>query len=98
MERMHTMKEILDNIKSFFTEHVSPPYKITSVERREDSAEDEEGKSGWRATVEVIEEKDYMKRYAKDQMVGTYTVLLDDNKEVTSFKREGIRYRSKVDQ
>ncbi len=98
MEGLHIMKELLENIKSFFNEHVAPPYKITSVERREDSDSDEEGKSGWRATVEVIEEKEYMKRYAKDQMIGTYTVLLDDDKEVTSFKREGIRYRSKVDQ
>ncbi|WP_436964908.1 gas vesicle protein GvpO [Staphylococcus xylosus] len=86
------IKEILENITEFFNENVAPPHKITAVEKLE--GEEEEG---WSATVEVIEEKEYMKRYAKDEMLGTYSVLLDEDKEVTSFKRENIRYRSKVD-
>lgn len=85
------IKELLNKITEFFNENVAPPFKITSVEK----SESDEG--GWTATVEVIEEKEYMKRYAKDEMLGTYHVELDKEGEVTSFKREGIRYRSKVD-
>ncbi|MGX5792078.1 gas vesicle protein GvpO (plasmid) [Staphylococcus equorum] len=85
------IKEILGNITDFFNENVAPPHKITAVEKLEGEEE------GWSATVEVIEEKEYMKRYAKDEMLGTYSVLLNKDKEVTSFKRENIRYRSKVD-
>ncbi|PTJ90205.1 gas vesicle protein GvpO [Staphylococcus simulans] len=86
-----TIKELMSKIRGFFNENVAPPFKITSIEEREGD------ESGWTATVEVIEEKEYMKRYAKDEMLGTYSVVLDKDGEVTSFKREGIRYRSKVD-
>lgn len=83
------IKEIMNNVTSFFSENVAPPHKITSVE----AAEEE----GWRVTVEVIEEKEYMKKYAKDEMLGTYDVLLNKDKEVTSFKRQDIRFRSKIE-
>ncbi|WP_221567455.1 gas vesicle protein GvpO [Alkalihalobacillus sp. TS-13] len=83
------IKEIMKNVADFFKEHVAPPHKITSVE----AAEDE----GWKVTIEVIEEKEYMKKYAKDEMVGTYEVLVNKDKEVTSFKRQDIRFRSAID-
>jgi hypothetical protein len=83
------IKEIMANVSDFFNEHVAPVHKITSVEVREE---------GWRVMVEVIEEKEYMKKYAKDEMVGTYEALLDQEKEVISFKRLDIRYRSAIGQ
>ncbi|WP_175989911.1 gas vesicle protein GvpO [Bacillus sp. Marseille-Q1617] len=84
------IKEIMGNVSDFFNEHVAPVHKITSVEVREEE--------GWRVIVEVIEEKEYMKKYAKDEMLGTYEVLLDKDKEVISFKRLDIRYRSAIGQ
>jgi hypothetical protein len=83
------IQEIMANVSDFFNEHVAPVHKITSVEVREE---------GWRVIVEVIEEKEYMKKYAKDEMVGTYEALLDKEKEVISFKRLDIRYRSAIGQ
>ncbi|KOO41925.1 gas vesicle protein GvpO [Priestia koreensis] len=83
------MKKIMDNITDFFKDYIAPPHKIVSVELNEDK--------GWKATVEVIEEKEYMKKYAKDEMVGIYEVLLDSNKEVISFKRIHIRARASMD-
>lgn len=82
------IKKIMNNVADFFSEHVAPPHKITSVEVMEDE--------GWRVTIEVIEEKEYMKKYAKDEMIGTYEVLINKDKEVTSFKRQDIRFRSAV--
>ncbi|KAA0566031.1 gas vesicle protein GvpO [Rossellomorea aquimaris] len=84
------IKEIMNNVTDFFNEHVAPVHKITSVELTEDE--------GWKLQVEVIEEKEYMKKYAKDEMLGTYDVLLNKEKEVTSFKRRDIRYRSAIGQ
>lgn len=83
------IKEIMNNVNDFFAKNVAPPHKITSVEAGEEQ--------GWKVRVEVIEEKEYMKRYAKDQMLGVYNVVLNDDKEVTSFTREDIRYRSKIE-
>jgi len=82
------IKEIMNNVTEFFTENIAPPHKITSVEEAEEE--------GWRVTLEVIEEKEYMRKYAKDEMLGTYDVLLNKDKEVTSFKRQDIRFRSKI--
>ncbi|MCF6137383.1 gas vesicle protein GvpO [Pseudalkalibacillus berkeleyi] len=82
------IKKIMNNVAQFFEEHVAPPHKITSVETTE--------KDGWKVMIEVIEEKEYMKKYAKDEMVGTYEVLINKDEEVTSFKRQDIRYRSAI--
>ncbi|KKB33358.1 gas vesicle protein GvpO [Bacillus thermotolerans] len=84
------IKQILENVTDFFNDYVAPVHKITSVE--------ENGDNGWKLTVEVIEEKEYMKKYAKDEMLGVYDVGLNENKEVTSYRRRGVRYRSAIDQ
>lgn len=83
------IKEVMQNVSEFFEEHVAPPHKITAVEKGEEA--------GWTLRLEVIEEKEYMKKYAKDEMVGVYEVTVNEKKEVTSFKRLDIRYRSKVE-
>ncbi|MDQ0482402.1 gas vesicle protein GvpO [Guptibacillus hwajinpoensis] len=84
------IKEIMNNVTDFFNNHIAPLHKITSVEMNENE--------GWRVIAEVIEEKEYMKKYAKDEMLGTYEVLLNNDKEVTSFSRKDIRYRSAIGQ
>jgi hypothetical protein len=82
------IKRIIESVTDFFNEFVAPVHKITSVEESENN--------GWKLTVEVIEEKDYMKKYAKDEMIGVYEVYLNQEKEVTSFTRREIRYRSSI--
>ncbi|MBM7579069.1 gas vesicle protein GvpO [Jeotgalibacillus terrae] len=82
------IKKIMKNTSDFFDEHVAPVHKITAVEQTENE--------GWKLVVEVIEEKEYMKRYAKDEMVGVYDVYLNKNAEIISFVRREIRYRSAV--
>lgn len=84
------IKEIMKAVNDFFSENVAPPHKITSVEATEDE--------GWKVVVEVIEEKEYMKKYAKDEMLGIYDVYLNQQKEVASFTRKNIRYRSAIRQ
>ncbi|HEY4552104.1 MAG TPA: gas vesicle protein GvpO [Bacillaceae bacterium] len=84
------IKKILGNVTDFFNEFVAPVHKITSVEESENN--------GWKLTVEVIEEKEYMKKYAKDEMVGVYEVHLNQDKEVTAYKRLDMRYRSSINQ
>lgn len=81
------IKQIIGNVTEFFNEFVAPVHKITSVEKND---------NGWQLTVEVIEEKEYMKKYAKDEMIGVYGVFLSEEKEVTSYKRRDIRYRSSI--
>lgn len=84
------IKEIMNQVADFFNQHVAPLHKITSVEMND--------QEGWRVIAEVIEEKEYMKKYAKDEMLGTYEVLLNNEKEVISFTRRDVRYRSAIGQ
>ncbi|MGI8315990.1 gas vesicle protein GvpO [Halobacillus mangrovi] len=81
--------KILDKINNFFNDNIAPPHKIISVKKNEE---------GWRALVEIVEEKDYMKKYAQDEMIGLYEVFLDQDHEVTGFSRLSLRYRSDLDE
>ena len=84
------IKTIIGNVTEFFNEYVAPLHKITAVEQGENN--------GWKLTVEAIEEKEYMKKYAKDELLGVYDVYLNEEKEITSYKRRDIRYRSAIHQ
>ncbi|MBH0230832.1 gas vesicle protein [Halobacillus yeomjeoni] len=81
--------KILDTVTTFFQDNIAPPHKIISAKKNEE---------GWRVLVEVIEEKDYMRKYARDQMIGLYEVFLDDDHEVTGFSRVSLRYRSEIEE
>ncbi|WP_059173160.1 gas vesicle protein GvpO [Bacillus sp. FJAT-27445] len=83
------IKKIIGNVTEFFNEFVAPVHKITSIE---------EAENGWKLTVEVIEEKEYMKKYAKDEMIGVYEVSLNHEKEISSYKRQELRFRSSINQ
>ncbi|KPB04746.1 gas vesicle protein GvpR [Bacillus sp. CHD6a] len=83
-----SMKKVLKEVTDFFTEFVKPPYKITAVQPTD---------QGWDVVVEVIEEKEYMKAYAKDQMVGVYHAKLNKEMEVESYNRRSLRSRSSID-
>lgn len=85
--------KVMEEVKAFFHENIAPPHKIISVKKQE---ENDEG--GWRALVEVIEEKEYMKKYANDQMIGIYEVFLDREHEVTGFSRISLRFRSDLEE
>lgn len=90
------IKKIIDSINTFFSENVSPPHKITSVEPRK--RDEEEGiEAGWDVVVEVIEERDYMRKYARDEMLGIYEAALNSKYEIISYSRINRRYRSAVD-
>lgn len=84
---------VMDEITDFFNEHIAPPHKIISVKKQTENEEE-----GWRGLVEVIEEKEYMKKYANDQMVGLYEVFLDEEGDVTGFARISLRYRSDLEE
>ncbi|MFS0728222.1 gas vesicle protein GvpO [Paenibacillus sp. 1P07SE] len=89
------IKKIMQAANEFFAEHIATPHKITSVEQR--TVDDEGNKDeGWNLTIEVIEEKEYMKRYAKDEMLGVYQVSMNKKYEITSYSRVGRRFRSSV--
>lgn len=91
-----SMKKIMSEVNEFFNDNVAPLHKITSVEPRK---EDEETgvEAGWDTIVEVVEEREYMKKYAKDEMIGVYQASLNNEFEIISYSRISTRFRSSVD-
>ncbi len=81
------MQKTLEIIEHFFTEHLSPPHKIPSVEPKD---------GGFRAVVEIIEEKEYMRKYARDEIVGVYEVKLNSENEVISYSRIYLKNRGET--
>ncbi|UTR09785.1 gas vesicle protein [Evansella sp. LMS18] len=79
------INKVMDTVTDFFKENVNAPLRFTAIEKTDE---------GWYLQLEVIEEKEYMQKYARDQIVGLYEVTLDDEMEVTSFKRINMRSRS----
>ncbi|WP_252315426.1 gas vesicle protein GvpR [Sinobaca sp. H24] len=70
------MEELLQKVTTFFENYVLPPFKITSVINHDE---------GWDVEVEVIEESEYMKKYAKDQLLGVYEANLIRIKKLYHF-------------
>ncbi|WP_216830686.1 gas vesicle protein GvpO [Alkalihalobacterium elongatum] len=79
--------KVLEAVKNFFKEYLLPVHKITTIEGTD---------TGWNVLVEVIEEKEYMKSHAKDQMIGVYHVQLNHQMEIETFKRKCLRPRSSI--
>ena len=46
--------KVLNEVTEFFNENIAPPHKIISARKKDQE---------WRVLVEVIEEKEYMKKY-----------------------------------
>jgi hypothetical protein len=88
------IQKIIENVTEFFNDHVAPLHKVIAVEEYD---QEEDSNKAWRLVVEAVEEREYMKRYAKDEMIGVYEVFLNKDKEIISFKRRDIRLRSSVE-
>lgn len=56
----------------------------------------QETPEGCMVLVETVEESDYMRRIARDDMVAVYEVKLNQNFEVTAYRRKSMRVRSEV--
>lgn len=48
---------------------------------------------GWKVEMEVAEEVEYMRKRARDDLMGIYEIYLNNNMEVIEFKRTKIRER-----
>ncbi|MFZ5516966.1 MAG: gas vesicle protein GvpR [Candidatus Zhuqueibacterota bacterium] len=49
--------------------------------------------SGWSSIFESIEETEYMRKIAQDDMVAVYDVQIDSNYEVVGYSRKSMRPR-----
>lgn len=69
-------------VAAFFQEVLGKQAFVTTVQK--------DGEA-WRSIVELVEEKGMM-----DDLLGVYEVMLDDDMNVTSYHRRGLRRRSDI--
>lgn len=81
-----SIQQVIQHVKNFFQIAFDQNAKVIGVEKDE---------SGWIATVEIIEESDYMRSRALDDIIGLYQVKLDDSFQITSYQRISLRERDK---
>jgi Gas vesicle synthesis protein GvpO. len=82
------VSKVMQAVKSFFIDNLQPVHKFTAVKWSDSNK--------WEVQVEVVEEKEYMKAHAKDEMLGVYTVMLNEDLEICSFSRIELRSRGTI--
>ena len=78
---------VVTTVNNFFADELKRPGEVIGVTKTE---------NGWKVLIEVIEEDEYMRVRAKDDLLATYEVELDDNLEVLGFQRVALRERDEI--
>ena len=79
--------EIKKVIKNFTDQLLNNPTRIVGMNKLD---------KGWKVTVEVLEDTEYARRYAQNEVIGIYTIKLDNDLEIISYERERFREKGTV--
>jgi len=83
------IQQLVNDVKSFFQVVLEKEANVIGVKRRE---------NGWIVQVETIEDSDYQRRRALDDVVGIYEVEVDANLDILGYKRISLRERDEIGQ
>lgn len=84
-----SIQELVGKVKVFFENVLERPAHVISVERQE---------NGWVVRVETVEDSEYMRKRALDDVVGLYEVVANEKMEIVSYKRLALRQRDEIDE
>jgi len=83
------IQKLVNDVRTFFQSVLEKEANVIGVKRRED---------GWMVQVETIEDSDYQRRRALDDVVGIYEVEVSANLEILGYKRISLRERDEIAQ
>lgn len=83
------IQQLVNDVKTFFQSVLEKEANVIGVRRRE---------HGWMVQVETIEDSDYQRRRALDDVVGIYEVEVSANLEILGYKRISLRERDELAQ
>jgi len=83
------IQQLVNDVKTFFQSVLEKEANVIGVRRHE---------NGWMVKVETIEDSDYQRRRALDDVVGLYEVEVSSNLEILGYKRIGLRERDEIGQ
>ncbi|MDR3587842.1 MAG: gas vesicle protein [Desulfosporosinus sp.] len=81
------IQQLVSDVKTFFQSVLKKEANVIGVKRRE---------NGWIVHVETIEDSDYQRRRALDDVVGIYEVEVGTNYEISGYKRISLRERDEI--
>ncbi|MHB1651523.1 MAG: hypothetical protein ACYCVD_03480 [Desulfitobacteriaceae bacterium] len=84
-----SIKELVGEVKAFFEDVLERPAHVIGVERRGND---------WLIKVETVEDSEYMRKRALDDVVGLYEVVANEKMEIVSYKRLGLRQRDEIEE
>lgn len=82
------IQELVKEVKDFFESVLGREAHVIGVTRCD---------MGWSVQVETIEESEYMRARALDDVVGIYEVEVNEKFEIVSYKRTALRERDKIE-
>lgn len=82
-----SITKIVTEVKFFFEQVLGRQAHVIGVERAEE---------GWAIQVETVEESEYMRARAMDDIVGLYEVKMNNNLEIISYERIALRERAVI--
>lgn len=83
------IQQLVNDVKTFFQSVLEKEANVIGVRQRE---------NGWMVHVETIEDSDYQRRRALDDVVGIYEVEVSGNMEILGYKRVSLRERDEIGQ
>ena len=81
------LQKVVAAINNFFETVLDKKGRVIEVKAHE---------SGWSALMETVEENDYMRKIARDDLLAVYEVRVDQNYEVIDYSRKSVRSRKEA--
>ncbi|MGC7873196.1 gas vesicle protein GvpO [Desulfosporosinus sp. SYSU MS00001] len=81
------LEQIISLVKQFSATALETKGRVISIEKKED---------GWLAILETVEESDYMRQRALNDIIGLYELKINEHLEIVSYKRIGLRERTSL--
>ncbi|MBC8231041.1 gas vesicle protein [bacterium] len=83
-----SVSKAVEAVLHFFQDTLSKQGRVIEVTPADD---------GWTALIETVEEGEYMKSIARDDLIAIYEVTVNQNFEVTGYSRKSMRERSEIE-
>ncbi len=81
------LQKVIAAISNFFESVLNKKGRVIEVKTQE---------RGWSALVETVEEAEYMRKIAQDDLLAVYEVHVDQNYEVVDYSRKSLRSRKEA--
>jgi hypothetical protein len=81
------LQKVVAAINDFFETVLDKNGRVIEVKADED---------GWSALMETVEENDYMRKIARDDLIAVYEVHVDQNYDVSDYSRKSVRSRKEA--